>query len=95
MVLLAMLALRAQEPPSAQHNLNKPPPSASPPPPLSDVVKLQIQNAALTVEVWQTKLQLAQSELPKAQAAFNKLITDHTPPGYQLDQSLSLVPVKP
>lgn len=66
-------------------------------PTLTDMQRLQLQNGALAVELWQMKAQQAQSEFEKARAGLKKLIADVTPAGYQMNEKMEFekLPEKP
>lgn len=61
------------------------------PPALSEVQRLQIQNAAQAMEIWQLKAQQAASEFEKARAHIQELIATVTPKGWQLNDKLEFV----
>ncbi len=60
------------------------------PPVLTDVQKLQLQNTAQMIELWQLKAQQAAAEFEKAKDTFQKLIATFTPPGYVITDKLEL-----
>lgn len=79
----------------AQTPLQAPTSSVPTAPALTDVQKLQVQNAVQAVELWQLRAQNAASEFEKAREALTKLVASVTPSGYQLSEKLELVPVPP
>lgn len=62
------------------------------PPTLSEVQRLQLQNAAQTLEIWKLRAEQATSEFAKAREGFNKLIVTMTPVGYVITDQLELIP---
>lgn len=71
---------------------NKTAPTSAAAPQLTDVQKLQVQNALLRLEAAQLRATLAQGDVEKARAEGSQLVAALNVPGYELDlQTLTYV----
>lgn len=71
---------------------NQTAPASAAAPQLTDVQKLQVQNALLRLEAAQLRATLAQADVDKARADGSQLVAALNVPGYELDvQTLTYV----